>query len=98
MGKKVYSIGFKDDACKLVTEDGHPPAVAAKKLGVAEMTLRSWLTARGWKGPRQAMVLVQSEDPKVLQAQIRELSRKLREAEIDKEILKKATAYFASQK
>ena len=47
---------------------------------------------------RQALVAVQSDDPKVLQAQIRELSRRLREAEIDKEILKKATAYFASQK
>ena len=38
----------------------------------------------------------QSDDPKVLKAQIRELEAKLRRAEMEREILKKATAYFAS--
>lgn len=97
MARKAYTTGFKDDACKLVTDDGHAPAVAARKLGVAEMTLRSWLTARGWRGPQQRQAPDASDDPKVLKAHIRDLAKKLAQSEMEKEILKKATAFFASQ-
>ena len=38
MAEKVYTTGFKDEACKLLTDDGQAPAAAARKLGVAEMT------------------------------------------------------------
>ncbi|MDQ3525462.1 MAG: transposase [Chloroflexota bacterium] len=97
MAKKTYTLVFKDDACKLVTEQGYSPGKAGGELGVAEMTLRSWLKSRGWRGPQQSMAPDASEDPKVLQAHIRDLSKKLRQAEMEKEILKKATAFFASQ-
>ena|SRR5437868_283113 len=98
MARKVYTLTFKDDACRLVTQDGYAPATAAKKLAVAEMTLRSWLTARGWRGPQQARAPEASDDPKVLQAHIRDLTQKLHQAEVEREILKKATAFFANQK
>jgi transposase-like protein len=39
-----------------------------------------------------------SEDPAVLKAQIKELQRQLKRSEMEKDILKKATAYFASLK
>lgn len=97
MAKKVYTTVFKDEACKLVTDDGQPPAAAARKLGVAEMTLRRWLTARGWRGPQQRQAPESSDDPKVLRAHIRDLAAKLARAEMEREILKKATAFFASQ-
>jgi transposase-like protein len=61
------------------------------------MTLRSWLAARGWRGPQQAAAPEASDDPKVLKAHIRDLARKLQQAEMEKEILKKATAFFANQ-
>jgi len=38
-----------------------------------------------------------SDDPKLLKARIRELEKRLKRSETEKEILKKATAYFASQ-
>jgi transposase len=97
MAKKVYTTVFKDEACKLVTGDGQTPAAAARKLGVAEMTLRSWLAARGWRGPQQRQAPECSDDPTVLRAHIRDLAKKLAQAEVEKEILKKATAFFASQ-
>ncbi len=37
----------------------------------------------------------ESDDPKVLKARIVELEARLRRAEMEREILKKATAYFA---
>jgi transposase len=97
MARKIYTTAFKDDSCRLVTDDGQSPATAARSLGVAEMTLRSWLTARGWRGPQQRQAADASDDPKVLKAHIRDLARKLAQSEMEKEILKKATAFFASQ-
>lgn len=97
MARKIYTAAFKDDACKLVAEDGRAPAVTARELGVAEMTLRSWLAARGWRGPQQRQAPEASDDPKVLKAHIRDLAKKLAQSEMEKEILKKATAFFASQ-
>jgi transposase len=81
----------------VITGDGQAPATAARKLGVAEMTLRSWLAARGWRGPQQRQSPDASDDPKVLKAHIRDLAKKLAQAEMEREILKKATAFFASQ-
>jgi len=96
MARKIYTTVFKDDACRLVTEQGYSPAKAGRELGVAEMTLRAWLKARGWRGPQQSAAPDQSDDPKVLQAHIRDLTRKLRQSEMEKEILKNATVFFAN--
>lgn len=88
-----YAKELKDQACALVMVEGYTPSNAGRQLGIPEMTLRSWLSKRNWKGVRS---MPESDDPKVLQARIRELEAKLRRAEMEREILKKATAYFAS--
>src|SRR6476660_2717972 len=49
-----------------------------------------------WRKPEHEGAGI-SEDPAVLKAQVRELQRRLKRAEMEKDILKKATAYFASQ-
>jgi transposase-like protein len=38
-----------------------------------------------------------SDDPKILKAQVRELQRRITRLEAEKEILKKATAFFARE-
>ena len=92
-----YAHELKEQACGLVIGQGYVPATAAGQLGVPEMTLRGWLAKRDWKGVRQMAEhpLPESDDPKVLQARIRELTARLRRAEMERDILKKATAYFA---
>lgn len=97
--RKQYSKSFKDEACRLVMEQNQPIATAAGDLGVPEQTLRYWLTRRGWQ-PQESQVpehLAESDDPRWLKARIRDLEQRLRRAELEREILKKATAYFASQ-
>jgi len=99
MGKKSYSKSFKDEACKLVSEQGQAIASAAQGLGIAEQTLRYWLVQRGWS-PEQSVLpeqLAGSEDPRWLKSRIRDLEQRLHRAEQEREILKKATAFFASQ-
>jgi transposase len=91
-----YAKELKDQACALVITEGYTAANAGRHLGIPEMTLRLWLTKRNWKGVRSMSAHVpESDDPKVLKVRIRELEAKLRRAEMEREILKKATAYFA---
>src|ERR1700744_6191511 len=98
MVRKRYSQAFKDEACKLVTEQQYELAAAGKQLGVGDQTLRYWLVQRGWKGPRPVgLEEMESDDPKILKAQIRDLETRLRRAGVERGILKKSTAYFASQ-
>jgi transposase len=90
---RKYAKELKDQACSLVISEGYSIKHAAKQLGLCEATLRYWLAKRNWKGVRP---MPESDDPKVLKARIVELEAKLRRAEMEREILKKATAYFAS--
>ena len=97
--QKHHSIEFQDQACRLVTEQGYTQERAAKELGVTSVTLRAWMKKRGLLPPVKVIEpdYVASDDPKLLKARIRELENRLRRSETEKEILKKATAYFASQ-
>ena|SRR5208282_607009 len=98
MARKRYTLAFKDEACKLVTEQKYEIAIAGKQLGISEQTLRYWLVQRGWAGPKPVdLEQEQCDDPKYLKTRIRDLEQRLRRTEMEREILKKATAYFANQ-
>lgn len=95
---KHYSIEFQDQACKLVTDQGLTQQQAADKLGITRVTMQSWLKKRGLSSLQLVEPDYQaSDDPQLLKARIKELGKKLARAEATAEILKKATAYFASQ-
>jgi transposase-like protein len=58
-------------------------------------TLLVWLHKAGWRKPVPDGPI--SEDPAVLKAEVAELRRRVRRLEVEKDILKKATAFFAGQ-
>jgi transposase len=99
MARKQHSIEFQDEACKLVSEQGYTQQKAADELGITRMTMMTWLKKRGLIKPIELVEpdFTASNDPKLLKARIRDLEKRLRRSETEKEILKKATAYFASQ-
>ena len=99
MVQKHHSTAFQDEACKLVTEQGYTQKKAAQELGITKTTLRDWLRKRGLLRPVKIIEpdYLVSDDPNLLKARIKELEKQLKRSEIEKEILKKATAYFASQ-
>ena len=99
MARKHHSIQFQDEACKLVTKQGYTQQKAADELGITSVTLRAWLKKRGLLEPVQVIEpdYAASNDPKLLKSKIHELEKQLRRSELEKDILKKATAYFASQ-
>lgn len=88
-----YTKQFKEQAIKLVI-DGQDPTYAARELGLPYSTLRNWLEKAGWRKPEPEGPV--SEDPAVLAAQVKELRRQVKRLEMEKDILKKATAYFAA--
>src|ERR1700742_450980 len=98
MKRKRYRREFKDEACKLVMEQGRTASEAARDLGMSVQTLGNWLRARGYQfSVEHEPAAVDSDDPAVLKAQVRDLKARVVRLETEKEILKKATAFFASQ-
>ena len=91
---RPYTRQFKEQAVKLVIE-GQEPSRTARELGMPHSTLMIWLRKAGWRKPEPEGAL--GEDPAVLAAQVKDLRRQVKRLEMERDILKKATAYFASQ-
>ena len=98
----AYSKQFKEQAMRLVTEREYTPTAAARELGMPTNTLNQWLRKAGWRRPdrtsSEPAPLPQTlpDDPAVLKVRLKELEAENRRLRMEKDILKKATAYFAS--
>jgi transposase len=88
---KRYDREFKVAAVKLVTEKRYTPKQAALSLGVRPSTLQYWLKIYG-HSPRQ-----QAETMETLRMKNKQLESENQRLKLEREILKKATAFFASQ-
>ena len=89
---RQYNREFREGAVKLVLVEGLSVTNAAARLGIPMNTLSAWVVqARKQKG---AFTPQADRD---LAAKIRELEAENRKLRIEREILKKATAYFAKE-
>ena len=88
--KIIYSPEFKTQAISLVREAGRPAATVAKELGINVTTLYYWLSNATNKPPKKA-----SND--ALSLENKRLKKALAQAELERDILKKAAAYFAKE-
>ena len=95
-GGKSYTRAFKEQAMDLVRVQGLDPTQAARALGMPFSTLNLWLKKSGWVRQVEPDAAALSEDPAALKLQIVELQKQVKRLETEREILKKATAYFAS--
>ena len=87
MGKTNFTEEFKLDAIKQITERGYSVADVSMRLGVSTHSLHSWMR-RYAASPTAAVKDDQS-------AEIRRLKQELARVTEERDILKKATAYFA---
>ncbi len=97
MGKsrKKYSREFKLEAVKQVVEQGRSVASVAEGLGVHPSLLQRWKTQLEKEG---AFAFPGKGKPSETDEEIRRLRRELAIARQEREILKKAAAYFANDK
>ena len=86
-----YTLEFKQEAVRLV-ESGQSPAVAARSLEVAEQTLSNWVKAhrKGTLKGATSKPLVSAE-----QMENSRLRAELARVTMERDILGKATAFFA---
>jgi transposase len=101
MGREVkrrHNKSFREQACKLVTEQGHSVSEAARELGIPRMTLWNWLTENGERSlSSQEQERRVGEDPAAMRIRIKELEQRVHQLEMEKQILKKAAAFFAQE-
>ena len=90
---RVFSIEFKRDAVNLVDVEGYSYSAAARAVGVSYSVFRKWYDKFG-KKPEPCGEDATKEE---LQAEVKRLKKELYQAELEREILKKATAFFAKE-
>ena len=92
--RKKYSKEFKLDAVSLVVEQGYTRVEAAKSLGINHSMLGRWVKEQ------------QSEDGHAFrgngrlsaeQQEIKTLKTEVKRLQMERDILKKATAFFAAE-
>ena len=88
--RREYTEDFKRDAVALVTEQGYKPSEAARSLGIGDNLIRRW--KREFEEESTGSRLSRDEREELLR--LRKENRMLR---MEKEILKKASAYFAKE-
>jgi len=91
--RPTFSPEFRLETAQLVIDQGYTHQEAAKAMGVGNSTLSKWVRQlreeRAGKSP-SAMPMTPE------QLEIRELKKRIERIELEKEILKKATALLMS--
>jgi transposase-like protein len=91
-----YDEAFKAGAVKMITEQGRPSREVAAELGICIDTLRSWLKSAGAPSPGQADRQIRdARRVRDLEAEIRELRRKLTEKDEVIDVLKKSVGILS---
>ena len=92
MSKQRYTREFKEGAVRQVTEKGHSVQEVAARLGVSSHSLYKWVKAvRPEKDEQRADELLGAKK------EMLKLRAELRRVQEERDILKKAAAYFARE-
>jgi len=92
--RRQFSREFKVEAVKLVTERGVSVRQAASDLEVGETVLRRWMRELS-EDPREAFPGKGVMKPE--QAEIERLRKEVAKLKMERDILKKAAAFFAKE-
>lgn len=91
MARRKYTREFKLSAVKLVNEQGYSHPEAAKSLGVDAASIREWVrkySSQEGLGP---------VGDGALAAELRRLRKENARLQMERDILKKAAAFFAKE-
>ena len=97
MRKSKYSKEFKDSTVQLILNNKESVVKVAQDLDLNEKTLFHWVTTykKAHNIPTKSQKSSSSIEP--LELEVKRLRRELKIAKEERDILKKATAYFAKE-
>ena len=92
--RRKFTHEFKDDAVRLVIDQGYSCAEVARRLGVKDSNVTRWV--REYRQRKE----VESADglcPEKMKAELKRLRKENKRLEMERDILKKAAAFFANE-
>src|SRR5262245_13492277 len=92
--RRTFTPEFKTQAVQLVTEQGRSVAEVARDLDLSESLIRSWKQALAANGPR---AFPGHGNAPALEEELRRLRAENKRLQMERDILKKATAFFARE-
>ncbi len=90
MSNKRYTEEFKVEAVKQITERGYRVQDVATRLDVSQHSLYAWIKQYSLPKPARDEQASQQEELRRLRAELKRVTE-------ERDILKKAAAYFAKQ-
>jgi len=96
MGKKTrrkFSDEYKAETVRLVRESGKTVGAVSRELGLTETAVRRWVDQAMAPVTPAAIGLLTVEE----RGELNELRREVRTLRMERDILKKATAFFAKE-
>jgi transposase len=88
-----YTDEFRESSIKLALESDQPVSKTAEELGINKSTLHTWIHKYQQKGQRPA----QKTEPQHLYDELKVLRKDNKRLQQERDILKKAAAYFAKE-
>lgn len=91
--KRKFTKEFKSEVVRLVLEEGKSVAEVARDLDVLVNSVHGWVKQAkidAGQGPDGALTTAEKEE-------LTRLRKEVRELKLEREILKKATAFFAKE-
>jgi transposase len=93
MPRKTYTREFKLQALRMITDQGLSVAEVARRLGVRDNLLRNWKKAAQALGPD---AFPGHGNPSPAEDELRRLRADVHRLRAERDLLKKAAAYFAN--
>ena len=90
--RRKFTPEYKTEAVGFVVASGQPIAEVARNLGIVEGTLGNWVAKARDKGDITEKPLDVSE-----RAELERVKKELQQVKMERDFLKKAAAWFASQ-
>jgi transposase len=93
MARKTYTREYKRQALRMMADQGLSVAEVARRLGVGENCLRNWRRAAREQG---AAAFPGHGNPSPADEELHRLRAAVQRLRAERDLLKKAAAYFAS--
>ncbi len=90
-----YTREFKEEAVRMVINDKLTQKEAARRIQIPKETLRGWV--KNFRATGTAAGKEKEYEASGIESENARLRRELAEARMERDILKKATAYFAKE-